>query len=185
MQLGHIQYKLGPKSFFQTNSLQAETMCKVVKEMAGLSGDKLVYDLYSGIGSFALYLANNARHIIGIEEIPDATQDAMVNATHNNISNVSFFAGDVKKLIHDAKIQAYGSPDLVITDPPRAGMDPAVVKSLVELGAPSIVYVSCNPATQARDIEMLSEKYSLVQAQPIDMFPQTAHVENVALLKRI
>ncbi len=182
MKLGHIEYRLGPKSFFQTNSKQAESMCSVLQQMAGLSGNELVYDLYSGIGSFALYLAKDARHVVGIEEIPEAVADAKINADHNRIENVSFFAGDVKKLIPLPDVQQYGSPDIIITDPPRAGMDPSVIESLIQLNAKKIVYVSCNPATQARDIEMLAGHYALIQSQPIDMFPQTAHVENVALL---
>jgi len=182
MQLGHIEYHLGPKSFFQTNSRQAETMCRVVQQMAGLSGNELVYDLYSGIGSFALYMAKDARQIVGIEEIREAVDDAKLNALHNQISNVHFFAGDVRKLILLPEVHQFGKPDVIITDPPRAGMDASVVESLLYLGAPKIVYVSCNPATQARDIELLSSRYHLINAQPIDMFPQTAHVENVALL---
>ncbi|HLF64170.1 MAG TPA: 23S rRNA (uracil(1939)-C(5))-methyltransferase RlmD [Saprospiraceae bacterium] len=182
MQLGHIEYHLGPKSFFQTNSRQAETMCRVVQQMAGLSGNELVYDLYSGIGSFALYMAKDARQIVGIEEIREAVDDAKLNALHNQISNVHFFAGDVRKLILLPEVHQFGKPDVIITDPPRAGMEASVVESLLYLGAPKIVYVSCNPATQARDIELLSSRYHLINAQPIDMFPQTAHVENVALL---
>lgn len=183
MSLGHIEYRLGPKSFFQTNSKQAEKMCQVVKEMAALKGNELVYDLYSGIGSFALYLAKDAQHIVGIEEIPEAVEDARVNEAHNNITNVSFYAGDVRKLILQEEIRRHGKPDLIITDPPRAGMDASVVESLLQLDAPRIVYISCNPATQARDLQLLSSSYALVKAQPIDMFPQTAHVENVALLE--
>jgi 23S rRNA (uracil1939-C5)-methyltransferase len=185
MNLGHIEYMLGPKSFFQTNSNQAQVMCRVVKEMAGLTGHELVYDLYSGIGSFALYLAKEAKHIIGIEEIAEAVEDARVNALHNQINNVQFFAGDVRRIIHQSDIREHGAPSVIVTDPPRAGMDPSVVESLIQLNAPTIVYVSCNPATQARDIEMMSGHYQLVQSQPIDMFPQTAHVENVALLQRV
>jgi 23S rRNA (uracil1939-C5)-methyltransferase len=185
MQLGHIEYQLGPKSFFQTNSAQAEVMCRVVHEMAGLQGDELIYDLYSGVGSFALYLAKDARQVIGIEEISEAVEDARMNAFHNQILNVSFHAGDVRKLILQDEIRRQVKPDVIITDPPRAGMDASVVESLLQLGAPRIVYISCNPATQARDLQLLSARYSLVKAQPIDMFPQTAHVENVALLKLI
>jgi 23S rRNA (uracil1939-C5)-methyltransferase len=183
MQLGHIECKLGPKSFFQTNSLQAGTMCSLVQQMAGLTGKELVYDLYSGIGSFALYLAKDARHVVGIEEVPEAIADARINAAHNDIGNVLFYSGDVKKLIVQADLHRYGTPDVIVTDPPRSGMDLSVVKSLIELHAPTIIYVSCNPATQARDIDMLSTHYRVIQSQPVDMFPQTAHVENVALLE--
>jgi 23S rRNA (uracil1939-C5)-methyltransferase len=184
MQLGHITYKLGPKSFFQTNNLQAEAMCRIVREFAALRGDEVVYDLYSGIGSFALYLARESKMILGIEEIPEAVDDARVNAQYNGIHNAQFLAGDVRKLLHNVDVHGYGTPDLVITDPPRAGMDASVVESLLRLNAPRIVYVSCNPATQARDIALLSANYRLDRARPIDMFPQTAHVENVALLIR-
>jgi len=184
MKLGHIEYQLGPKSFFQTNNAQAEVMCQVVHTLAGLTGNELVYDLYSGIGSFTLFHAKDAHRILGIEEIPEAVEDARVNAKHNNVTNVDFFAGDVGKLLTQAEVRQFGRPDLVITDPPRAGMATSVITSLIELDVPRIVYVSCNPATQARDIQLLSEHYHFVQSQPIDMFPQTAHVENIALLQK-
>jgi 23S rRNA (uracil1939-C5)-methyltransferase len=184
MQLGHIVYRLGPKSFFQTNSRQAEVMCSVVRQKAGLTGSEFVYDLYSGIGSFALYLAQHAKQIVGIEEIREAVLDAEQNATYNKINNVKFFAGDVKKLILQPEVLSYGAPDVVITDPPRAGMDAHVVESLIALNPKKIVYISCNPATQARDLALLASHYEHIESQPIDMFPQTAHVENVALLRR-
>jgi 23S rRNA (uracil1939-C5)-methyltransferase len=184
MQLGHIEYRLGPKSFFQTNSAQAEVMCKVVRDMAGLTPDMLLYDLYCGIGSFSLFLAKDVRQVIGIEYIPEAIYDAISNAEHNGITNAGFFAGDVRELIRHELITQHGTPDVIITDPPRAGMEPKVVQSIIEIGAPRIVYISCNPATQARDLEILAPHYQLIKCQPIDMFPQTAHVENVALLER-
>lgn len=182
MQLGHVEYRLGPKSFFQTNSEQAEEMCRIVREMADLRKDMLLYDLYCGIGSFSLYLAGQVKQVVGVEYIPEAIDDAIVNAKHNHITNTAFFAGDVKNVLRTPEVLAFGKPDVIVTDPPRAGMEPKVVSALLEIAAPRIVYVSCNPATQARDIEMLAAKYSVVKCQPIDMFPQTAHVENVALL---
>lgn len=184
MRLGHITYHLGPKSFFQTNSVQAQTMCRVVSDMAQLQGDEIVYDLYSGIGSFALYLAGSSARVVGIEEIPEAVEDARRNAIVNGVENAYFFAGDVRRLIDTPEVQQHGAPDCIITDPPRAGMDASVVESLLRLNAPRIVYVSCNPATQARDLQLLSSQYHLKRTQPIDMFPQTAHVENVVLLTR-
>jgi len=184
MQLGHVEYRLGPKSFFQTNSGQAQVMCDVVRKVAGLQKDMLLYDLYCGIGSFSLFLARDVRMVIGIEYIQEAIDDAVLNARHNAIDNVTFHAGDVKAFLEQDKIRQQGTPDVIITDPPRAGMEPKVVQSLLDIAAPRIVYISCNPATQARDIELLASTYQLVKSQPIDMFPQTAHVENVALLER-
>jgi 23S rRNA (uracil1939-C5)-methyltransferase len=184
MQLGHIEYCLGPKSFFQTNSTQAEVMCNVVRDMAGLTPEMLVYDLYCGIGSFSLFLAKQVRQVIGIEYIPEAIDDAISNASHNQITNAAFFAGDVRTLIGHEVITEHGTPDVIITDPPRAGMDAKVVEAMLAIGAPRIVYISCNPATQARDLELLAARYDVIKCQPIDMFPQTAHVENVALLER-
>ncbi len=184
MQLGHIAYRLGPKSFFQTNTLQAETMCRVVKEMTAPMPDMLLYDLYCGIGSFALFLAKDVRHVVGIEFLPEAIEDAKLNAQYNNIDNARFYAGDVRTLINAPDVLQYRRPDVVLTDPPRAGMDSKVVDGLVRINAPRIVYVSCNPATQARDLELLASHYHVTKSQPIDMFPHTAHVENVALLER-
>jgi 23S rRNA (uracil1939-C5)-methyltransferase len=152
--------------------------------MAGLTPDMLLYDLYCGIGSFSLFLAKDVRQVIGIEYIPEAIYDAISNAEHNGITNAGFFAGDVRELIRHELITQHGTPDVIITDPPRAGMEPKVVQSIIEIGAPRIVYISCNPATQARDLEILAPHYQLIKCQPIDMFPQTAHVENVALLER-
>lgn len=180
--LGHVTYKIGPKSFFQTNTRQAVNLYNIVKEFANLNGFEIVYDLYTGLGSIALYLAANAKYIIGIEEIAAAIEDAKINAKDNNIENVDFIAGDVRFLFHSALIQQYGKPDLIITDPPRAGMHPEVLAALLAVEAPKIVYVSCDPATHARDLNILSEKYHILQMQAVDMFPHTHHIENVALL---
>ncbi|MFN5575639.1 MAG: 23S rRNA (uracil(1939)-C(5))-methyltransferase RlmD, partial [Bacteroidota bacterium] len=180
--LGHVTYKIGPKSFFQTNTRQAVNLYNIVKDFANLTGTEIVYDLYTGLGSIALYLAANAKHIIGIEEIAAAIEDAKVNAKDNNIENVDFIAGDVRFLFHSELIQQFGKPDLIITDPPRAGMHPDVVAVLLAVAAPKIVYVSCDPATHARDLNILSEKYHILQMQAVDMFPHTHHIENVALL---
>jgi 23S rRNA (uracil1939-C5)-methyltransferase len=180
--LGHVTYKIGPKSFFQTNTRQAVNLYNIVKEFANLTGSEIVYDLYTGLGSIALYLAAHAKHIIGIEEIAAAIEDAKVNAKDNHIENVDFIAGDVRFLFHSELIQQYGKPDLIITDPPRAGMDRPVCELLLKISPKRIVYVSCNPATQARDIEILSAKYEVEKINPVDMFPHTFHVENVASL---
>jgi 23S rRNA (uracil1939-C5)-methyltransferase len=181
-QLGHVRFQIGPKSFFQTNSNQAQALFDLVADYAGLSGQENVYDLYTGIGSIALYLARKARHIVGIEEIAAAIHDANTNAQLNKIHNCTFYAGDVKDILTPAFAEQHGKPDVLITDPPRAGMHPKVVQMLLELEAPRLVYVSCNPATQARDLQLLSEKYTLSMARPVDMFPHTHHVESVARL---
>jgi 23S rRNA (uracil1939-C5)-methyltransferase len=180
--LGHVTYKIGPKSFFQTNTSQAVNLYNIVKEFANLNGSEIVYDLYTGLGSIALYLAAHAKHIIGIEEIAAAIEDAKMNASDNHIENVDFIAGDVRFLFHSELIQQFGKPDLIITDPPRAGMHPEVVAVLLAVEAPKIIYVSCDPATHARDLNILSEKYHILQMQAVDMFPHTHHIENVALL---
>jgi 23S rRNA (uracil1939-C5)-methyltransferase len=181
-QLGHVRFKIGPKSFFQTNSRQAKVLYDLVVEFAGLTGEENVYDLYTGVGSIAIYLAKYCRHVVGIEEVPEAILDAKENARRNGITNCTFYAGDVKSMLSPDFAREHGKPDLVITDPPRAGMHSDVVKTFLELEAPKIVYVSCNPATQARDLGQLSEKYDLRKIRPIDMFPHTHHVETVALL---
>jgi 23S rRNA (uracil1939-C5)-methyltransferase len=180
--LGHVTYKIGPKSFFQTNTSQAVNLYNIVKEFANLNGSEIIYDLYTGLGSIALYLAAHAKHIIGIEEIAAAIEDAKMNASDNHIENVDFIAGDVRFLFHSELIQQFGKPDLIITDPPRAGMHPEVVAVLLAVEAPKIIYVSCDPATHARDLNILSEKYHILQMQTVDMFPHTHHIENVALL---
>jgi len=182
-QLGPVKFKIGPKSFFQTNSYQAKVLYDKVVEFAGLTGTENVYDLYTGVGSIGLYVSRFARQVVGIEEVPEAIVDAEQNARMNDIENCIFYAGDVKDVLTDAFAEKHGKPDLVITDPPRAGMHGDVVKMFLQLEAPRIVYVSCNPATQARDINLLSEKYRLLKIQPVDMFPHTHHVETVALLE--
>ena len=182
-QLGDLQFKIGPKSFFQTNSRQGKRLYDVAAEFSGLSGRENVYDLYTGTGSIALYVARHCRQVVGIEEIPEAIADAEENMRLNGISNAVFYAGDVKNVLTTEFAERHGKPDVVITDPPRAGMHEKAVRFLLDLAAPRIVYVSCNPATQARDLQWLSEKYDVLKAQPVDMFPHTHHIENVALLE--
>jgi 23S rRNA (uracil1939-C5)-methyltransferase len=182
-QLGHVRFKVGPKSFFQTNTSQAKILYDKVVEFADLKGGENVYDLYTGVGSIALYVAKYCQQVVGIEEIAEAIVDAEENARMNNTENCIFYAGDVKKILTDEFAEKHGKPDLVITDPPRAGMHAKVVDMFLELEAPKIVYVSCNPATQARDLNLLKEKYDLIKIQPVDMFPHTHHVETVALLE--
>lgn len=182
-QLADVQYKIGPKSFFQTNTSQASVLFDTVVEFAELKGNENVYDLYTGLGSIALYVSKSAKHVTGIEEVEAAITDAKENARFNGIDNTTFYAGDVKDILTPQFSEKHGKPDLVITDPPRVGMHKDVVQTLLKLEAPRIVYVSCNPATQARDLELLSEKYVTKLMQPVDMFPHTHHIENVALLE--
>lgn len=176
-------YIIGPKSFFQTNSDQAENLYRIVYDWAGLDGSQTVYDLYTGTGSIALFVADKAKHVVGIEYVPEAIEDAKKNATLNENTNTSFFAGDMKDVLTADFMGKHGKPEVLITDPPRAGMHGDVVARILEAEPKRIVYVSCDPATQARDIGMLSTKYRLVRIQPVDMFPHTSHVENVALLE--
>ncbi len=184
-QFGHVQFNLGPLSFFQTNTAQAIRLYDVVAEYAGLTGEQNVYDLYAGVGSIGLYLARGAMQIVAIEEIASAIEDAKVNAELNSIDNFVGYAGDVGAILTPAFAKTHGAPDVVITDPPRAGMHADVVAMLIELAAPKIVYVSCNPATQARDLKLLVEGgYQVDRARPVDMFPQTPHCESVAVLTR-
>lgn len=182
-QLGHVRCRIGPKSFFQTNTRQAKVLFDTAAEFAGLQGHENVYDLYTGIGSIALYLAGRCRQVTGIEEIAAAIDDARDNAALNGIDNCTFYAGDVKDMLTPEFAEKHGKPDVLITDPPRAGMHPKVVDILLELAAPRIVYVSCNAATQARDLQLLSAKYRVLKVRPVDMFPHTHHVESVALLE--
>jgi 23S rRNA (uracil1939-C5)-methyltransferase len=181
--IGDLQFKIGPKSFFQTNTLQALKLYKTAKDFAGLSGNETLYDLYTGTGTIALYLAGYCRHITGIEYIPEAIEDARRNAVLNSIGNASFTAGDIKDVMDNNFVSIHGKPDVMLIDPPRAGMHGDVVRQVLKITPGKIVYVSCNPATQARDIQLLSEKYELKKIQPVDMFPHTHHVENVALLE--
>lgn len=182
-QLGGVKYKIGPKSFFQTNTAQAKVLFDTVVEFADLKGNENVYDLYTGLGSIALYVSQSVKQVTGIEEVEAAIEDAKENANLNGIENATFYAGDVKDILTTEFSQKHGKPDLVITDPPRVGMHKDVVQTLLKLAAPRIIYVSCNPATQARDLELLSEKYITKVMQPVDMFPHTHHIENVALLE--
>lgn len=180
-----LKFRIGPKTFFQTNPEQTIAMYRLTRELAGLTGQENVYDLYCGAGSITLYLAAAAKHVAGVELVPESVADARVNAEFNGITNVSFASGDMKKVLDAAFVQQHGKPDVVVTDPPRAGMDEPVVRHLLELAPPRIVYVSCNPATQARDLAILNDQYSIDFVQPIDMFPHTYHVENVVrLVKR-
>lgn len=180
--LGNFRFKISPKSFFQTNSYQAEKLYNVVEEFAALTGEETVYDLYCGTGSIGIYLSKKAKRIVGIETVADAIEDAKMNAAWNGLNNCSFYTGDVSKIATDAFFKENGKPDIVITDPPRPGMSEKLVKQLLTMRVPKIVYVSCNPATQARDLQWLDEAYEVKQLQPVDMFPHTHHIENVALL---
>jgi 23S rRNA (uracil1939-C5)-methyltransferase len=177
-----LRFRVGPKSFYQTNSDQAYELYKLTRDMAGLTGKEIVYDLYTGAGTIANFVARQSASVIGIEYVPSAIEDAKINSEINGVTNTSFYAGDMKDVLSDELFSKHGRPDVIITDPPRAGMHPDVVKKLLEVHAPKIVYVSCNPATQARDLELLSEKYEVTQIQPVDMFPQTHHVENIIQL---
>ena len=179
-----LRFKIGPKSFYQTNSAQACRLYSVVREFAGLKPDELVYDLYTGTGTIANFLARQCRKVVGIEYIPEAIEDARANAELNGIHNTAFFAADVKDLLNEAFMAEHGRPDVLITDPPRAGMHEDVVKTILTAAPERIVYVSCNPATQARDLNLLDQQYRVAALQTVDMFPHTQHVENVVLLKR-
>ncbi len=181
--LRDIRFRIGPKSFFQTNTKQGIQLFDTVVRFAGLDGTQNVYDLYTGIGSIALYLAKHCKQVVGIEEVPSAIEDAKENAKLNGIENTVFYAGDVKDVLSPAFSKKHGRPDLIITDPPRAGMHADVIDFLLLLEAPKIVYVSCNPATQARDFKLLDMKYRVKKLQPVDMFPHTHHIETVALLE--
>lgn len=179
-----LKFKVGPKSFYQTNTEQAYHLYSVVRQLAGLTGKELVYDLYTGTGTIANFVARQSRQVIGIEYVPEAIEDAKVNSQVNNISNTLFYAGDMKDLLTDDFIHEHGRPDVIITDPPRAGMHPDVVKTILRACPQHIVYVSCNPATQARDLHDLDTMYRVEVVQPVDMFPHTPHVENVVLLTK-
>jgi 23S rRNA (uracil1939-C5)-methyltransferase len=179
-----LKFKVGPKSFYQTNTEQAYHLYCVAREFAGLTGNELVYDLYTGTGTIANFVARRARQVIGIEYVPEAIEDAKVNSDINSIENTLFFAGDMKDILTNEFIGKHGRPDVIITDPPRAGMHPDVVKTILNTAPERIVYVSCNPATQARDLQMMDESYLVAEVQPVDMFPHTPHVENVVLLKK-
>jgi len=181
---GTLQFRIGPKSFYQTNSDQAYQLYMIAWKMADFQGDELVYDLYTGTGTIANFVACHTKKVVGLEYVAAAIEDAKVNSQINNITNTDFFAGDIKDLLDEEFLSTHGRPDTVITDPPRAGMHEDVCRMLLKAEPKKIVYVSCNPATQARDIKILSEKYEIVAVQPVDMFPHTIHVENVACLVR-
>lgn len=179
---GNITFKVGPKSFYQTNSQQAEVLYHKAWQMAKITKDDNVYDLYTGTGTIANYIAGSAKNVVGIEYVEAAIEDAKVNSEINGIDNTSFFAGDMKDILTTSFLKKNGAPDIIITDPPRAGMHPEVCDVLLKSGAKRIVYISCNPATQARDLAILAEKYDVDEVQPVDMFPHTHHVENIAVL---
>ncbi|MGN5956300.1 23S rRNA (uracil(1939)-C(5))-methyltransferase RlmD [Sphingobacterium lactis] len=178
-----LKFKVGPKSFYQTNSLQAYELYKITREFADLKGDELVYDLYTGAGTIANFVAKSAREVVGVEYVPTAIEDAKINSAINEIANTKFYAGDMKDVLTAEFVAEHGKPDVVITDPPRAGMHADVVNRILEMESDRVVYVSCNAATQARDLDMLQEKYTVERIKPVDMFPHTQHVENVVLLK--
>ncbi len=180
-----LKFKISAKSFYQTNSEQAYELYKITRDFAGLSGKEVVYDLYTGTGTIANFVARSAKKVVGVEYVEDAIRDAKENSTANGIGNTDFFAGDMKDVLTPAFIKTHGNPDVIITDPPRAGMHEDVIRVILEARPKKIVYVSCNPSTQARDLAMMAHQYKVTKVQPVDMFPQTAHVENVALLELI
>ncbi|WP_395077570.1 23S rRNA (uracil(1939)-C(5))-methyltransferase RlmD [Flavobacterium sp.] len=179
-----LKFSINAKSFYQTNSEQAYELYKITRDFAGLTGNELVYDLYTGTGTIAQFVSKQARKVIGVEAVPEAIADAKENAKRNNITNCEFFVGDMKNVFNDAFIVQHGHPDVIITDPPRDGMHADVVKQILTIGADKVVYVSCNSATQARDLALMDDMYKVTRIRPVDMFPQTHHVENVVLLER-
>lgn len=183
--LNDLKFKISPKSFFQTNTKQTLKLYSIAKEFAGLTGNEVVYDLYTGTGTIANFVARDAKKVVGIEYVEDAIIDAKYNSEENKITNTVFFAGDMKDLLNDEFVNKQGQPDVIITDPPRSGMHPDVVEMLKKIKAKTLVYVSCNPATQARDLDLLREVYKVEKIQPVDMFPQTHHVESVVKCVRI
>lgn len=178
-----LEFMIGPISFYQTNSEQAYHLYQIAKEFAQIGSEDVVYDLYTGTGTIANFVARSAKKVVGIEYVDEAIKDARKNSSHNNITNTAFFAGDMKDVLSPGFIKKQGIPSIVITDPPRSGMHNNVIERLLEMEPKRIVYVSCNPATQARDITLLTSKYQVTKVQPVDMFPHTHHVENVALLE--
>ncbi|HTG54965.1 MAG TPA: methyltransferase domain-containing protein, partial [Niabella sp.] len=181
--LENFQFKIGPKSFFQTNTRQGEELYRITRDFAELTGKETLYDLYCGTGSIGIFCSQNAGKIIGVEMIDAAIEDAKENAALNNLDKTHFYAGDVIKVCDDDFFDKHGRADVIITDPPRAGMHEKLVQKINEMAAPTVVYVSCNPATQARDLALLDEKYAVTKIQPVDMFPHTLHIENVVQLK--
>ncbi|MEK7720102.1 MAG: 23S rRNA (uracil(1939)-C(5))-methyltransferase RlmD [Bacteroidota bacterium] len=180
-----LKFIVGPKSFYQTNSAQAYELYKITRQMAGLTGNEIVYDLYTGTGTIANFVAGSAKKVVGIEYVPEAIADAKINSENNGIHNTLFFAGDMKDILTESFVTENGRPDVIITDPPRAGMDEKVVQAILAASPDRIVYVSCNPATQARDLQLMQQQYAVKEVHPVDMFPHTHHVENVVLLERL
>jgi 23S rRNA (uracil1939-C5)-methyltransferase len=178
-----LKFKINAKSFYQTNSLQAYELYKIARDFANLQGNELVYDLYTGTGTIAQFIAKKAKRVVGVESVPEAIADAKINAEINAIDNVAFYVGDMKDVFTDAFLQKHGKPDIIITDPPRVGMHPKVVEQIIKIAPEKVVYVSCNSATQARDLALMDATYKIVKTQAVDMFPQTHHVENVVLLQ--
>jgi 23S rRNA (uracil1939-C5)-methyltransferase len=179
-----LKFSINAKSFYQTNSDQAFELYKITRDFAGLSGNEIVYDLYTGTGTIAQFVSKNAKKVIGVESVPEAIEDAKANAKRNNITNCEFFVGDMKVVFNEAFIAKHGKPEVIITDPPRDGMHKDVIEQLMKIEPNKIVYVSCNSATQARDLALMDEKYKVTRVRPVDMFPQTHHVENVVLLEK-
>ncbi len=179
-----IEFRIGPASFFQTNSFQAINLYRIAAELAMFKGDELVYDLYTGIGTIANYIAPYVKKVVGIESVPAAIDDAFINSKINNIDNTIFFSGEAEKVLTKEFIDINGKPDVIITDPPRNGMHEKVIRTIIEINPEKVIYVSCNPATQARDIALMNDQYRMETCQPVDMFPHTQHVENIALLRR-
>jgi 23S rRNA (uracil1939-C5)-methyltransferase len=183
--LEQFEFKISPKSFFQTNTTQAEKLYQITREFANFTGTEVLYDLYCGTGSIGIFCSQHVSKIVGVESVPEAIEDAKINAQLNNLNNTHFVAGDVIKICNNDFFATHGKPDVIITDPPRAGMHHTLIEKLLEIEAPRIVYVSCNPATQARDVALLNSKYNVIKVQAVDMFPHTHHVESVALLELI
>jgi 23S rRNA (uracil1939-C5)-methyltransferase len=179
-----LKFRIGSKSFYQTNTRQAAVLYNIVREFAQLTGEEIVYDLYSGTGTISCFVAGSALKVIGIEYVEEAVNDARINAGLNGIENATFYTGDLKELLSEKFFSENGKPDVIITDPPRAGMHEDVINAILMSSPARIVYVSCNPATQARDLQLLSGKFKVVAVQPVDMFPMTHHVENIVLLER-
>ncbi len=179
-----LVFRISPKSFFQTNTMQALELYRTVRDFAGLTGNETVYDLYTGTGTIALFLSRHCNKVFGMDFVDEAIRDARLNSEANNIKNAKFYSGDVRKMLEDGFVSSHSVPDVIVTDPPRAGMHEIVVESLNRLLPPKIVYVSCNSATQARDINLLSDHYRIARVQAVDMFPHTYHIENVVLLER-
>ena len=179
-----LHFKINAKSFYQTNSEQAYELYKITRDFAGLTGEELVYDLYTGTGTIAQFVAKQAKKVIGVESVPDAIEAAKMNAQLNGIENVDFYVGDMKTVFNDTFIEEHGHPDVIITDPPRDGMHKDVVAQILKISPKRVVYVSCNSATQARDLALMKDDYIILKSQAVDMFPQTHHVENVVLLEK-